>query len=253
MSGFRHFLRKEFVEIVRTWRIWVLPGMLLFFAISSPPLAQLTPRLLESAMQGQEGMKIIIPDPTYLDAYGQWIKNLQQMVIFVMLLTAGGMIAGERSSGTAVLVLTKPVSRGAFVIAKYVAQAAMLTVATLIGTLVCWGITYLTFSEAPFERLATSTATWLGFALMLLAVMTLLSSAFKSLAAGGLGIGVFFVLSILPLWGPALRYSPAGLGSAPNALLAGESPALVWPIATAAIGVVVLVTAAVLVFSRREI
>ncbi|MHB9004511.1 MAG: ABC transporter permease subunit, partial [Coriobacteriia bacterium] len=153
----------------------------------------------------------------------------------------------------AVLVLTKPVSRGAFVIAKYVAQATMLIVATCIGTLVCWGITHLTFSTAPFERLASSTAAWLAFALLLLAVMTVLSSAFKALAAGGLGIGVFFVLSILPLWDPALRYSPAGLGSAPNALLVGEAPELLWPIATAAISIVVLVTAAVMVFSRREI
>ena len=36
MSGFRVFARKELREIVRTWRIWVLPGILLFFALTGP-------------------------------------------------------------------------------------------------------------------------------------------------------------------------------------------------------------------------
>ena len=31
MTGFTAFLWKEFVEIRRTWRIWVIPGMLVFF------------------------------------------------------------------------------------------------------------------------------------------------------------------------------------------------------------------------------
>lgn len=253
MSGLAHFLRKEFTETMRTWRIWVLPGMLLFFALTSPILAKMTPALLESVAQGQSGVQIIIPDPTYLDAYAQWVKNLQQLIIFALVFGAGGMIAGERVSGTAALVLTKPVSRTAFVIAKFVSNAVLLVVATTMGALVCWGATYATFGEAPIARLASSTGAWLAFALLMLAVMTVLSSAFKTLAAGGLGIGAFFVLSILPLWGPALRYSPAGLSSAPNALLVGESPALLWPLATAAIGVVALVTAAVYVFKRQEI
>ena len=34
MSGFSTFLAKEFTEIRKTWRIWVIPGMLLFFAIT---------------------------------------------------------------------------------------------------------------------------------------------------------------------------------------------------------------------------
>ena len=32
MNGFAPFLRKEFNETIRTWRLWVLPGFLLFSA-----------------------------------------------------------------------------------------------------------------------------------------------------------------------------------------------------------------------------
>ena len=46
MSGFGAFFGKEFWEIRKTWRIWVLPGMLVFFAISSPILALITPSVV---------------------------------------------------------------------------------------------------------------------------------------------------------------------------------------------------------------
>src|SRR5665647_131722 len=43
MSGPVVFARKEALEILRTWRIWVLPGILLFFALTGPVLARFTP------------------------------------------------------------------------------------------------------------------------------------------------------------------------------------------------------------------
>lgn len=253
MNGAMRFLRKEYLEIIRTWRLWVVPGLLLFFAVTSPVLALLTPAMLKSVAAGQSGIQIIVPDPTYLDAYAQWIKNLQQIVTFALLLTAGGMIAGERSSGTAVLVLTKPVSRRAFVVSKFISNATLLMVFTAIGTLVCWAVTYVTFGEAPLFRLVSSTAAWLAFAFLMLAFMTLYSAGLKSLAAGGAGLATFFALSVLSLWGPALHYSPAGIAVAANALLADTDVSLVWPLITTAVAIVVALIAAVLVFERQEL
>ncbi len=253
MTGFTRFLGKEAVETVRTWRIWVVPGLLLFFAFTSPVLARMTPALLDSVMEGQAGVKIIIPDPTYLDAYAQWLKNLQQIITFAVILTAGGMIAGEKASGTAVLVLTKPVSRASFVVAKFISHATLLAVFTVVGTAVCWGMTIATFGEAPAERLVSSSAAWLGSAVFLLALMTLFSASFSSLAAGGAGLGAFFALSVLQLWGPALDYSPAGLSAAAGALLAGQDAVLLWPSVTAVLVVGLTLTAAVAVFRRREL
>ncbi len=253
MRGAVRFLGKEFTEILRTWRIWVVPGLLLFFAVSSPVLALMTPALLESVTQGQSGVQIIIPDPTYVDAYAQWIKNLQQIVVFALLLTAGGMIAGERASGTAILVLTKPVSRAAFVLTKFVSNALLLVVFTILGGLACWGVTYATFGEAPVARLASSTGAWLAYALLLLALMTLFSSGLKSLAAGGAGLGAFFLMSVLSLWGPAVRYSPAGLPAATGSLLMGEHVELAWPLASAVFVVCVTLVCAVVWFRRQEI
>ncbi|MBF4510714.1 MAG: ABC transporter permease [Aeromicrobium sp.] len=254
MRGFGAFLAKELREIVRTWRIWVLPGIVLFFAVSGPPLAKLTPELLGSFMPAESGVVIQMPDPTYVDSYLQWTKNLQQIVLFAVIIMFGGAVSAEKRGGTAVLALTKPLSRTAFVVSKFVSQSVLLIGSTLVGALLTWGLTYAIFAEAPLAPLAEATGAWLVLALAFVALMTALSSAMDSQAgAAGLGFLGFIAVSIALLWKPAVEYSPAGLMGAPTDLAMGETVALGWPVATTAALTVVLVLAAVTVFKRREL
>lgn len=254
MRGFGAFLSKEFREIVRTWRIWVLPGIVLFFAISGPPLAKITPDLLASFMPAESGVVIQMPDPTYVDSYLQWTKNLQQIVLFAVIIMFGGIISAEKKSGTAVLVLTKPLSRTAFVVSKTISALVLLTVTVCAGALATWGLTYAIFAEAPLAPLAQATGAWLLTGALFLALMVALSAAMDSQAgAAGLGFLGFIVLSIATLWKPAMDYSPAGLLSAPTTLVMGESATLGWPIATTVALTLVCVAAAVLVFRKREL
>ena len=253
MKGFARFLGKEVTEILRTWRVFVLPGVLLFFALSGPVLAKLTPQLIASLGTGQDGVVITMPDPTYLDAYGQWIKNLGQIGIFLLIGVSAGLVAGERKSGTAALVLTKPVSREGFVVAKYLVHAGLLVVVTALGTLATWGVTAAIFGEAPPLRLLEASALWLAFALVMLAAMVMWSSAFSTLAALGAGMATFVVVGLLTLWGPTAHYTPAALVGAPTAALAGTSPEVLWPLVTAALAVLLLVFAATRIFAAKEI
>jgi ABC-2 type transport system permease protein len=255
MRGFTAFLHKELREILRTWRIWVLPGIVLFFAISGPPLAKITPELLGSLMTDQQpGVVIQLPDPTYVDAYLQWTKNLSQMVLFAVIIMFGGVISAEKKSGTAALVLTKPLSRSAFVLAKFVSQAALVAVPIAAGALATWGITYATFGEAPLAPLAEATGAWLVFALMFVALMELLSAALDSQAgAAGIGFGAYILLSVAGLWAPMLDYSPAGLVGAPTTIVMDKTAALGWPIAVTLALTALFVAGAVLVFKRREL
>jgi ABC-2 type transport system permease protein len=254
MRGFGAFLGKEFREIVRTWRIWVLPGIVLFFAISGPPLAKITPELLSSFVPADSGMVIQMPDPTYVDSYLQWTKNLQQIVLFTVIIMFGGIISVEKKSGTATLVLTKPLSRTAFVISKTLSALVLLVVTVCVGALATWGLTYAIFAEAPLAPIAQATGTWLLTGALFLALMVALSAAMDSQAgAAGLGFLGFIVLSIATLWKPAMDYSPAGLLSAPTTLVMGESATLGWPIATTVALTLACVAAAVLVFRKREL
>jgi ABC-2 type transport system permease protein len=255
MNGFAVFVRKEATEIVRTWRIWVLPGMLVFFAITGPFLAKYTPQIVAVA-GGSAAAALLksLPKPTYLDSYAQWAKNLTQIVLFAVIIIYGGLVSGERKSGTAILVLTKPVSRAAFVVAKAVVHIAFLAVAVVAGTLVTWGGTYLVFGTAPGGALWSSAMAWLAFGVLFLAVMTLLSTLLGSQAgAAGIGLGVFMLFSIAALWEPLATYSPAGLAGMPMTLAAGRESAILWPVVSALALTVVLVALAALAFRTKEL
>ncbi|MRS12467.1 MAG: hypothetical protein EG823_05270 [Actinobacteria bacterium] len=255
MGGFNAFLGKELREILRTWRIWVLPGIVLLFALTGPVLAKITPELLGSLMADQQsGVVIQLPDPTYVDAYAQWTKNLSQMVLFVVIIMFGGIISSEKKAGTAALVLTKPLSRMSFVIAKFISQAALVTVPVVAGALATWGVTYAVFAEAPLEPLAQATGAWLVLAMLFVALMEMLSATFDSQAgAAGLGFLAYILLSIAAIWKPALDYTPSGLVGAPNATLLGEAPSLGWPILVTLALTAACVAGAVAVFRKREL
>src|SRR3982751_444702 len=153
MTGFGAFLRKEVTEIRRTWRLWVIPGMLVFLGATSPVIAALTPALIKSVAASQPGVVMRMPTPRALDAYAQFIKNLDQFVLIAVVSAGAGVVSGERASGTAILALTKPLSRGAFVVAKILSQLGLLVLATALGTAACQGMTAVMFDGTDGGRL----------------------------------------------------------------------------------------------------
>ncbi len=253
MKGFAAFSRKEAVEIPRTWRIWVLPGILLFFALTGPAMARYAPEIVKFAVGSQIGA-FTLPPPTYFDSYAQWIKNLSQIALFALIIIYGGIISSERKSGTAALVLTKPVSRPAFVAAKLIVHSLFLVATVAVGTLITWAGTALFFGQAPAEPLFTSAGAWLAFGFLFIAVMTFLSVVVGSQAgAAGIGLGLYALISAASLWKPLGTYSPAALVGGPATLAAGKEFAAGWPVATSLLLAVGLAGLAAAAFSRKEL
>jgi ABC-2 type transport system permease protein len=248
------FAQKEALEIFRTWRIWVLPSIVIFFALTGPPLARFTPELINALVGDQLG-QIRIPPPTYLDAYGQWIKNLSQIAVFALIIIYGGLVSSEVKGNTAAFVLTKPVSRTAFVIVKAVIHSAFLVLILTMGTLITWGITAAVFGEAPGSALWNSALLWLVLGVLFVALMTVLSVLISSAAgAAGAGLGVYVLLSIGAIWKPLNSYSPAGITGQATSIAAGtEVPSSFWPVTTSLVLSVALVWLAAILFRRKEL
>jgi len=251
MSGFSTFLAKEFTEIRKTWRIWVIPGMLLFFAITSPIIAGVMSAMISKS---QPGMKVQMPPPTWRDSYAQFLKSLSQMVLIAVVITGAGAVSGERSSGTAVLTLTKPVTRGSFVLAKIVSQAGLLIGATLVSTALCAVLTIMIFGQSPLAPLLASVSIWAVDALLMIVVMTLFSAGFASRgASAGAGLGFFFLTLIISIWPPANRYSFVGLMSVSGKALMQQPMGALWPVVTALVAGLLCAWGAVRVFEKQEL
>lgn len=250
MTGYLPFLRKELREILATWRIVVIPATLLFCAIASPLLAKATPYLVSTVAN----LPITLPDPTVTDAYAQWTKNLGQIALLVVIVSFAGAVTTERTSGTAVLALSKQLTPAAFILAKVSAGVALVSVSTLVSTGVMWVMTRVVFGEAPVRALAAGTGAWLLLAVLCLAIVVVFSTTLDATSASaGLGIGSWLVMAGISVWGPAARWSPVGMVNLPSSLAAGADAAWVWPVITAAIATIVLVVAAILILRRREL
>ena len=86
------------------------------------------------------------------------------------------------------------------------------------------------------------------------ALTELLSTVLESTSAtAGLGIAVFLVLATFSAWGPAARWSPAGLVPAPSTLAMNMETVWAWPIGTAVVTAALCVLAACLAMRRREL
>jgi ABC-2 type transport system permease protein len=254
MTGLVPFLRKELTEIRRTWRLWVIPGMLVFLGVTSPLIAAVTPALVQSMATTQPGVVIKLPAPTALDASAQFLKNLNQFVLLAVVIAGAGTVSGERASGTAILALTKPLSRGAFVIAKILSQLTLLVAATALGTAACLAMTEVVFPGSDAARLVTAVALWQLYASLLVVMMTAFSAAFRSRgAAAGAGLAFFFLTLMFSNWGPAARYSFLGLVPAMGDALRGTPMSSGWPVTTAVAAIVVAAVAAVRVFEEQEL
>ena len=254
MSGFTAFLRKESLETRKTWRMWVVPGVLLFLGLTTPILTAVTPAILKMTAARTPGVVIRFPAPTAVDAYVEFMGNLVQLALLVVIITGAASVAAERRAGTAALILTKPLSRAAFIGAKTVANLVLLVLATVLGAALCIGVTVLLFDGGHIGRFAESVAVWLALAAMFTALMVFLSAALDRQAlAAGAGLAVYVALFVLTGFPVAKERTPAGILAANDALLKGRDVALAVPLAITLALTLLFVVAAVVAFRRKEL
>lgn len=253
MTGFGLMLRKEVREQARTMRLVAVVAVFAVFGLLSPVFARYVREIVEAVGGGQFGG--MIPEPTAADAVAQLTKNLGQFGVLLTILVTMGSIAAERERGTAAFVLTKPVTRGAFVLAKVTSIGVLLAVAVAVAGLLGWIYTAILFEPLPIAGFAAAMAVlWLSLAVFAAVTFTASVVARSSLVAGGTGIAALLVsgiLSALPGVGP---YLPTGLWTAADLLGVGTVPdPLVGPVLVNAAVVAVSLGLAWWTFRRLEL
>jgi len=218
----RVLLKKELMETLRTYRVAVIPIVFLIFGLASPIIAKMLPQILESTV-GE--IKIEIPPPTWVDAFDQFFKSLTQIGLLAVILTMMGAVTDEKARGTAVMVLSRPVSRYAFIFTKFLANTLLLVFSLLVSYLGCVYNTYVLFPDFSFPATLNATAVFSVYVIFI-GALTIFASTITNtnIAAGGIAITGFFVSSILPsLHRIFARYSPGALQRFVTGILHGTS------------------------------
>ncbi|WP_071458987.1 ABC transporter permease subunit [Bacillus massilinigeriensis] len=252
MNAFIAFANKELTESVRTYKLLIITAVFLLFGMLNPVMAKIMPELLSSFMP--DGMTIALQDPSALDSWAQFYKNMSTQII-VFIIVYSGVMATELSKGTLVNMLTKGLSRKTVILSKF-------SVTSIIWTLsyaLCFGVTYgytlyLLPGELPNLYLAAFSM-WL-FGILLNAVMFFGSVLFANIYGALLTTGGFTILLMLINIIPKVKkISPFKLVSENMLLLTGELDFtdLRISIAISCLLIIGFMIGAVGLFNKREI
>ncbi|MBS4205561.1 ABC transporter permease [Lederbergia citrea] len=171
MKQFRVLFKKEWMEAVRDLRwIW-MPIVFILIGIMEPITTFYTPQIIEQFGSLPEGTIIEIPLPTAEDVLVSTAGQYNLLGVLVIVLAFMGILAGERKSGTAAMVLVKPVSFKAFVAAKWLHGVLLVWVSFLLGMSMSWYYTDRLFGLVPVSDFFTGS---LSFGLWLTFIFTII-------------------------------------------------------------------------------
>jgi len=245
-------LSKEIREQVRTYRLLILAATFVVFGFLSPLLAKVGPELMQRFDTGE--MIIQMPTPTTAFALAQYVKNLTQFGVLLVILLTMGAVAREKDKGTAAMILSKPVARSSFLMAKFVAISLSFLVSLALAAAAAYIYTVILFGSLD-GVLFTKINLLLAFFLLVFIAITLLCSTLvtSQVAAGGLAFGVLIISTALGSLPRVGRYAPGAVIAWTNRLAAGDSSDA-WPAVTVSLAIVILsLLAAWPVFERQEL
>ena len=250
MTGLGCLVKKELREQLRTHRLLVVGSLFTLFGLVTPLLVKMLPQIVRLA---GEQVPVELPPPTAFQAIEEYASTMGQMGLLAAILVGMGAIAREVEQGTAAMTLGKPVSRGAFVVAKMLGVAAtfVLSLAAAVGSYFYTVVLFEAVNPASYLYLNLL----LGeFLLVCLAVTLLCSTMFRSqLAAGGLALALLIgqsIVSALPWVG---RYLPGSLVSLGMAAVKDGSIQVSPAVAVGAVEIGVCLLAAWWMLRRKEL
>ena len=253
MSGLIAALRKESLEQIRTYRFLVIAAVLIASGLLSPLLAKLTPELFK-LIPGGEQFAGLIPEPTVLDAFTQYIKNINQFALLLAVLVTMGAVAQEKEKGTAAVVLVKPLPRWGFLLAKFLIISFVFATSLALAGLGAYYYTRLLFEPTSIGIWLAVNGLLLVYVLVYVAVTLLFSTFSRSqVMAGGLSLAALVLLGLLGSFPTLGKYLPGKLVSWASTLYL-QPDLTAWPALWASLGIILVsLLGAWLAFRRQEL
>ena len=256
MKTFITFLRKEFLEQLRSKKLMIIGLVFVFFGILNPLTAKITPMILKMVSEMVENSGIIVTDVeiTALDSWMQFYKNLPTLLI-IFILVESSIFSKEYQKGTLTLVLTKGFERYKVVLAKLITLVSIWTV----GYIICFAITYVYngyyWDNSIANNLLVSSLYWLVFALFVIVLFTLFAVNFENsgislLFTGGVVL-VLYLISLLPT---VDKYLPIILSDGYSLIYSlSEVSYYIFGLIVTLLSIVILLVLSVITFNKKKI
>ena len=254
MRAYGAFVAKELMESFRNYRLMILLAVFLIFGMMSPLTAKLLPELLSSMDLG--GAAITLPEPTAMDSWMQFFKNIGQMGLLVLVIIFAGITANELSSATLINMLTKGMKRSTVLLSKmsvafliWTASYALSFAAAYVYTAYFWDTSNLQHAAVAFL------SPWL-FGLLLIQLLVLGGILFKSFVGSLLSAGgAVVVLTLLNLIPAVQKCNPLMLIGDNTVLLTGaQDPSSFLPALLVCVAMIVaFAIASIVIFNKKQL
>lgn len=220
MRSYIAFSKKEWMDYVRNYKALILIIVFAVFGVMSPLNAKFMPEILKNVMPA--GMSIQIPEPSNIDSWTQFFKNVSQMGAIVVIIVFSGMMSHEYERGTLINLVTKGLSRKTIVAAKYTVALLLWTISYWICFFITWAYTLYYFPSGETSNLTLSVFSFYLFGIMLLSIVLLGSVSFKNIYGSLLfTAGFTAVLFLIDLFPKAAKWNPLQLASSNMKILQG--------------------------------
>ena len=188
------------MEAWRTWRIFTISLVFIFFALLSPIMVRYINELFALLMSPEElaMMGVVLIPPHWSTSYISLFGNLNQIGMIALILTVMGVVVAEKRRGTAALMMVKGLKHSTLILVKFTALSLIVFATLLVTVLVAHFLTVALFGAgANIDELLTSLVLYQIFAMMMLSLIILASTIANSSAmAAVFGFLGFMALSI---------------------------------------------------------
>ncbi|MFJ7725710.1 ABC transporter permease [Neobacillus sp. NPDC097160] len=257
MSQWMTLLQKEIVEMWRNFKwIWV-PITFILIGVQQPITTYYMPQILDLAGGLPEGAVIKIPTPSAGEVLIQGLGQYTTLGVLIIVLSTMGILAAERKSGVAAMILVKPVSYRSFVTAKWAGGVLLVWFSFLIGYLATWYYTGILFEWIPIEDFFQS---FFFYGLWLTVILTITIFFSASLLTPGIaGFSSLAVVIVVNLVSSTisnlLEWSPSQLTGYAGEILLGKGISDdTLPASIIAAGcIVILLALSVVIFKKKEL
>ena len=226
MKTLMAFMKKEWMEQIRSSRLMILGLIFLAFGIMNPAIAKITPWIMEMLAETMEesGLAVVEVKVDAMTSWTQFYKNVPMALIAFVLLQSN-IFTKEYQSGTLILALTKGLERYKVVLAKTIVLISTWTA----GYWLCYGVTYAYnayfWDNSIASHLGMAALYWWLIGIWVIVLMILFSVMSSSNSGVLLGTGgVFFAVYLLSLIPKLKEYMPTQLMDGMNLLMKATEP-----------------------------
>lgn len=250
------FTKKEYLELTRTGKLFILMILFILFGIMNPAIAKLTPWLMDTMSESlsEAGLTVTQMEADAMASWAQFYKNIP-VALIIFLLMFSGVLTAEYQKGTLINMVTKGMDRWKVILSKII----VMTMVWTAGYWLCYGITYgynaYFWDNHIASHLFFSAACFYLIGIWMISLILLMSACFQTNSAVLISAGgVFLIVYLLGLLPEIKKYLPAQLMDSSNLLTSGGNVEdYVWAVSVTIVLSVLNVIIAIVLFNKREI